>query len=832
MLAPRMQGTMTDSASPRRPLTVVQLVPALENGGAERSTLEIGRALVDAGYRSVVISRGGRLVERLREEGSEHLELDIGAKSLKTLTRIGKLRRTLAALGPDIVHARSRVPAWAAWLALRRMRPRPHFVTTVHGLNTPGAWSRIMTRGERVIVVSQTVRDFVLSHYRDVDPAKLTVIPRGIDPAEFPYGYRPDDPWRRRFFGEFPQLAGAPLLTLPGRGTRLKGHADAIALLAGLRARGLEAYLAELRALARDRGVHELVVFSPPRNDVRDVYAASELILQLSNKPESFGRTVLEALSLCRPVLGYAHGGVGELLAELYPAGREPPADIEKLTERAAELLSRAPPIAPLHRYRLADMQAQTLELYRELAAAPRAVRRLRCAFRSGAVSDLHARHAAHEGVCDPALAAAADLAGDLPAAVRTRLRAGRAAVHAGRRVPVRARSACAGRPSGRAAVAVAVGRVPPGRADFRAGGGRSRAHLEHGRGADPVRAVRPLRVLRGAARSTLGRAGRSDRRDRRAVGAGCVGAGADRIQSGRSRRGAAHLRHLRRERFEPGTGAGLAGAVRAVGCAAAVRPRGPDRRDAVPAGSDPAGGLARGVDHLRPGAAGVFLVGRAQAHAFSCLGGGGLRGRGACNRRRVEDLVAFRRTDGPHPGRAARHRARARLRQQRPCGHLARVGADDRGTSAEWRGRARLPLRVSALRGAGGSFSDRGSLRPGRGRLPSAPDRAGNPVRYGRDRAGAVAGRCGAGAARMARGRCGRARAGVSGHGGAGGHGVSPEHPLRVLFGVVGVVFLVAAGAVVCRAVRGRAGRCAADHAACTDTKGMKHGFQSPWKF
>ncbi|TAN02942.1 MAG: glycosyltransferase [Rhodanobacteraceae bacterium] len=373
------------AATPRR-LTVVQLLPALENGGAERSTLEVSRALVAAGHRSVVISAGGRLVERLQREGGEHLTLDVGSKSLRSLARIGALRRTLSKLDPDIVHARSRVPAWVAWFALRGMRPRPHFVTTVHGLNSPGRWSSIMTRGDRVIVVSQTVHDFVLSHYPHIDAGKLSVIPRGIDPEAFPYGYRPEAAWRDRFFAEFPQLAGAPLLTLPGRGTRLKGHADAIALIAGLRVRGIdarllllgivekgrEAYLKEMQALAAARGVADIVAFSPPRSDVRDVFAVSDLVLQLSNKPESFGRTVIEALSLCRPVLGYAHGGVGELLAELYPAGRVPVGDVNKLVERAAELLGSAPPIAPLRRYRLADMQASVLALYQELAAVPR----------------------------------------------------------------------------------------------------------------------------------------------------------------------------------------------------------------------------------------------------------------------------------------------------------------------------------------------------------------------------------------------------------------------------------------------------------------------------
>jgi glycosyltransferase involved in cell wall biosynthesis len=213
----------------------------------------------------------------------------------------------------------------------------------------------------------------------------VRVIPRGIDPEAFPYGHRPDDAWQKAFFAQFPQLVGAPLLTLPARGTRLKGHHDAIELVADLRDRGVgtrllllgvlepgrEAYAEELRELIRQRGLESQVVLAPARDDVRDIYAVSALILQLSNKPEAFGRTVVEALSLCRPVLGYAHGGVGELLAELYPAGRVPLGDREKLVERAAELLRVAPPIPMLQSYRLADMQQATLALYDELVAQP-----------------------------------------------------------------------------------------------------------------------------------------------------------------------------------------------------------------------------------------------------------------------------------------------------------------------------------------------------------------------------------------------------------------------------------------------------------------------------
>src|SRR5690606_33314027 len=134
---------------------------------------------------------------------------------------------------------------------------------------------------------------------------------------------------------------------------------------------GREAYVADLEAQAERLGVAAQLVISPPRDDVRDVMAVSTLILQLSTQRESFGRTVIEALSLCRPVLGYAHGGVGELLTDLYPAGRVPPGDRAKLVERAAELMRAAPAIQPLTRYRLSDMQEATLALYQEIVGQP-----------------------------------------------------------------------------------------------------------------------------------------------------------------------------------------------------------------------------------------------------------------------------------------------------------------------------------------------------------------------------------------------------------------------------------------------------------------------------
>ncbi|WP_066094028.1 glycosyltransferase [Xanthomonas massiliensis] len=368
-----------------RRLTVVQLLPALHAGGVERSTLEIAAALVRAGHRAVVVSAGGRLVPELLESGAEHLTLDIGRKSPLTLRQVPVLRRHLAGLGADIVHARSRLPAWIGGWALRGLPAprRPRFVTTVHGLNSPGRYSAIMTRGERVICVSQTVRDYVLARYPALDPARLRVIPRGIDLAQFPRRGLPDPGARAWAATQAPALAGdGPWLLLPGRGTRLKGHADGLRLLAGLRAGGLdarlwlpgavepgrEAYLRELQQEATRLGVAAAVAFTPATARIAEAYAACDLVLQLSRKPEAFGRTVIEALAVGRPVLGWAHGGVGELLGQLQPAGAVAPFAQDALLDRARAVLSAPPPPPSDIPYTLRAMQQATLAVYDELS--------------------------------------------------------------------------------------------------------------------------------------------------------------------------------------------------------------------------------------------------------------------------------------------------------------------------------------------------------------------------------------------------------------------------------------------------------------------------------
>jgi len=365
-----------------RRLTVVQLLPALEAGGVERSTLEIAAALVGAGHRAIVVSAGGRMLPQLDAVGAEHVRLAMDRKSPWVLRHLPAVRRLCAQA--DIVHARSRLPAWLAWWALRTLPAarRPHFITTAHGLNSVSRYSAIMTRGERVICVSDTVREYLLRHFPQTDPARLRVIPRGIDPYAFASAPMPDMAARARVAQHYPRLAGnGPLLLLPGRGTRLKGHADAIALLAQLRASGLdarlwmpgalqsgrEAYLRELEQLAQTAGVTAALAITAPTDAMREAYAACDLVVQLSRKPEAFGRTVLEALAVGRPVLGWAHGGVGELLHDLFPQGAVPAFEMSEMTRRAGMLLAQPPTLPVTMPYTLDAMQEATLALYQEI---------------------------------------------------------------------------------------------------------------------------------------------------------------------------------------------------------------------------------------------------------------------------------------------------------------------------------------------------------------------------------------------------------------------------------------------------------------------------------
>lgn len=366
-------------------MKVLQVLPALESGGVERGTLEVAHALVEAGAQSYVVSAGGRLVAELEAAGSTHFVMPVGEKKLSTLLCIGRMKRLLLGLQPDILHLRSRLPAWISYLAWRQLpeQNRPKLITTVHGLYSVSKYSRIMTRGERIIAVSDTVRAYIERSYPDVDSGRIRTIYRGVDNEEFPYGYRPSEQWLANWQREFPQLSGRFVIVLPGRITRLKGHQDFIELLALLKSRNLPVhgliagdedprrrqYAQSLRDEVARRGLQQYITFSGHRGDIKEVMAAADLVVSLSSKPESFGRTSLEALRMGTPVIGYSHGGVGEILGRLYPDGAVAVGDVAATATQVTKLIDGklAKPREQSEVFSKASMLQQTLELYRSI---------------------------------------------------------------------------------------------------------------------------------------------------------------------------------------------------------------------------------------------------------------------------------------------------------------------------------------------------------------------------------------------------------------------------------------------------------------------------------
>jgi glycosyltransferase involved in cell wall biosynthesis len=319
-------------------MKVIQILPELNAGGVERGTLEVGKYLVEQGHESLVISNGGRQVAQLEAEGSRHITLPVHKKRLGSLKQVKVLRRLFEQERPDILHLRSRLPAWLAWLAWRKMDPktRPRLITTVHGFYSVNAYSAIMTKGERVFCVSNSVKDYVLKNYPDVPEKKLTVIHRGVDPVEFPYGYQPSAEWLEQWRADYPQLDGKFVVTLPGRITRWKGPLDFIKVTADLKAKGLPVhglivgephpkkfeFLEEVKTAIRSAGLEQDIILVGHRSDLREVMAVSDVVVSCSTDPEAFGRVTLEALSIGKPVAGYDHGGVHEQLEVLLPEGK------------------------------------------------------------------------------------------------------------------------------------------------------------------------------------------------------------------------------------------------------------------------------------------------------------------------------------------------------------------------------------------------------------------------------------------------------------------------------------------------------------------------------
>ena len=332
---------------------VLQVLPSLVTGGVERGTIEIAQGLVEAGWTAVIASSGGPMVRELTRIGATHVTLPLDSKNpLVMRANVKKLEALIREVGADIVHARSRAPAWSA-LAAAKATGRA-FVTTFHGTYNRGWWglkslyNSVMTRGARVIAISHFIAEHAIRLY-GLDPARVRVIHRGFDQTRFdPQRVSPEriialaQKWR------LPD--GYRVITLPARLTRWKGQTvliEALALLGrhDLRCllvgsdQGRAGYRSELTDLIEARGLTDVVHIVDECNDMPAAYMLTDIVVSASTDPEAFGRVVVEAQAMGRPVIASDHGAPRETILPGRTGWLVAPGDPQALANALARFL-------------------------------------------------------------------------------------------------------------------------------------------------------------------------------------------------------------------------------------------------------------------------------------------------------------------------------------------------------------------------------------------------------------------------------------------------------------------------------------------------------------
>lgn len=331
-------------------ITVMQVLPNLGAGGAEQTTVDVTAALVSAGHRAIVVSNGGPRVIEIQRAGGIHVEMPVHSKNpLKMWINAGRLRRLIRKYNVDVVHARSRAPAWSCFWACEKSRAK--FMTTCHapfniGGDLKRQYNSSIAKGELVIANSEFVAHYLVREY-GLKPEKIRVIPRGIPMEKFdPAMVRPDRMVRMAQSWRIPEVS--TVVMLPGRLTRWKGQSVMIEALAILEQKfgrkdvycvlvgddqGRIDYRLDLEDLIHARHLEDRVRIVGHCDDMAVAYMLADVVVSASTEPEGFGRVAVEAQAMGRPVIATDIGGSKETVVVGQTGWLVPPNDPDTLAK-------------------------------------------------------------------------------------------------------------------------------------------------------------------------------------------------------------------------------------------------------------------------------------------------------------------------------------------------------------------------------------------------------------------------------------------------------------------------------------------------------------------
>ena len=338
---------------------ILQIIPSLDkiNGGVERGTLDVAKQLISSGFESAILSSGGEMAEKYKYLGVEHYELSLKNKGFFRFFFLKKkFNKLINKIKPDIVHIRSRWPAFC-FNSIIKQKKIP-LVTTFHGTYSGNSffakkfYNRSMTAGDRVITISKFIDDYVRFNFPN-SKTRLIQISRGIDTSYFDLK-SVTEKRKENLLSKLLLSENTHVFLLPARITSWKGHMvalDAAEIISKNNPKlnfvllfvGSEdekkRFLKKLERRIDKLGLNNRVIFSGNLNDMPAVYSIADIVLSTSIEPEAFGRISAEASAMTKPIISSNHGGSREIIENEITGWLVEPSNPKKLAEKIQEVL-------------------------------------------------------------------------------------------------------------------------------------------------------------------------------------------------------------------------------------------------------------------------------------------------------------------------------------------------------------------------------------------------------------------------------------------------------------------------------------------------------------